>query len=220
MKYMPTISFKRSIITSLLIISTFIYLSVMSHGDSLPPKKEFSTFPKQIGTWVGKESFFEQKIYDKLGVDDSVLVNYWSPDGNEVNLYIGYYQSQREGDLIHSPKHCMPGSGWNITDTSLEEIIIPGNKAKKIKAIKLILEKGINKQVVLYWFQSRGRYIGSEYWQKIYLVWDAIFKNRTDGSFVRLIAPVNSNGVESATDYLKSFAVAIIPVLNEYIPGE
>jgi EpsI family protein len=114
----------------------------------------------------------------------------------------------------------MPGSGWNITDTSLEEIIIPGNKTKKIKAIKLILEKGINKQVVLYWFQSRGRFIASEYWQKIYLVWDAIFKNRTDGSFVRLITSVNDKGVESATESLKSFAVAVIPILNEYIPGE
>lgn len=183
-------------------------------------KKKFSTFPKQVGAWIGKESFFEQKIYDKLGVDDSVLISYKSNDTREVQLYVGYYESQREGDLIHSPKNCMPGSGWNITDTSLEEIIIPGNKTKKIKAIKLILEKGINRQVVLYWFQSRGRFIASEYWQKIYLVWDAIFKNRTDGSFVRLIAPVNDKGVESATDYLKSFAVAVIPILNEYIPGE
>ncbi len=191
----------------------------MGHGESMQAKKKFSTFPKQVGAWIGKESFFEQKIYDKLGVDDSVLISYKSNDTREVQLYVGYYESQREGDLIHSPKNCMPGSGWNITDTSLEEIIIPGNKTKKIKAIKLILEKGINKQVVLYWFQSRGRFIASEYWQKIYLVWDAIFKNRTDGSFVRLIAPVNDKGVESATDHLKSFAVAVIPILNEYIPG-
>jgi len=220
MKQTSTISIKRAIVLSLLMISTFIYLWFMSHGESVQAKKKFSTFPKQVEAWIGKESFFDQKIYDKLGVDDSVLIYYRSNDNREVQLYIGYYESQREGDLIHSPKHCMPGSGWNITDTSLEEIIIPGNKTKKIKAIKLILEKGINKQVVLYWFQSRGRFIASEYWQKIYLVWDAIFKNRTDGSFVRLITSVNDKGVESATESLKSFAVAVIPILNEYIPGE
>jgi len=220
MKQTSTISIKRAIVLSLLMISTFIYLWFMSHGESVQAKKKFSTFPKQVEAWIGKESFFDQKIYDKLGVDDSVLISYRSNDNREVQLYIGYYESQREGDLIHSPKHCMPGSGWNITDTSLEEIIIPGNKTKKIKAIKLILEKGINKQVVLYWFQSRGRFIASEYWQKIYLVWDAIFKNRTDGSFVRLITSVNDKGVESATESLKSFAVAVIPILNEYIPGE
>lgn len=218
MKQISTISIKRAILLSLFMISTFIYLWFMGHGENISAKKQFSTFPKQIGAWIGNESFFEQKIYDKLGVDDSVLISYRNHDNREVQLYVGYYTSQREGDLIHSPKNCMPGSGWNITNTSLEEIIIHDNKTKKIKAIKLILEKGINKQIVLYWFQSRGRFIASEYWQKIYLVWDAIFKNRTDGSFVRLIALVNDKGVESTTDHLKSFAATVIPILNEYIP--
>jgi len=84
--------------------------------------------------------------------------------------------------------------------------------------IKLIIEKGMYKQVMLYWFQSRGRFISSEYWQKIYLVWDAIFKKRTDGSFIRLIAPVQSGDIESTTGYLKMFAENLIPILGEYLP--
>ena len=214
------ISMKRTIIASSLMIFTLIFLSFMSHGKDVPVKKPFSTFPKMIGEWVGRESFFEQKVYEILGVEESVLISYKNSDGREVQLYVGYYESQREGDLIHSPKHCMPGSGWEITQTSLEEMTILGDKRKKIKMIKLILEKGIHRQVVLYWFQSRGRFISSEYLQKIYLIWDAIFKNRTDGSFVRLIAPLHREGMEYTLDYLKTFAQKLIPVLEEYIPGE
>ena len=221
MKQNPSkISMKRIIIASSLMVLTFIFLSFMSHGRDIPSKKPFSTFPKKIGEWIGQESFFDQKIYEILGVEDSVLISYRDPEGKEVQLYVGYYDSQREGDLIHSPKHCMPGAGWEITQTSLEEMTLPGSKRKTIKVIKLILEKGIHKQVVLYWFQSRGRFISSEYLQKIYLVWDAIFKNRTDGSFVRLIAPVHTKGMDYTLNYLKAFAQQLIPVLEEYIPGE
>jgi len=153
-------------------------------------------------------------------VDDSTLISYQDAEGKFVQLYIGYYQSQREGDLIHSPKNCMPGSGWEIDRTSIEELALAGKRPQTIKVIKLTLKKGPSTQVVLYWFQSRGRFIASEYWQKIYLVWDAIFENRTDGSFIRLIAPVGPKGMDYTTDYLKTFAEKIIPILQEYLPGE
>ncbi|MCD6184668.1 MAG: EpsI family protein [Deltaproteobacteria bacterium] len=194
-------------------IFVYIYISFMSHGEAVQPRKQFSAFPKQIGNWMGKEGRFSQQIYDVLGVDDSILISYINPEGQDVQLYVGYYQTQREGSLIHSPKNCMP-------DSSIEEVAVSGSKAEKIKVIKLVLEKGIQKQVVLYWYQSRGRFISSEYWQKIYLVWDAIFKNRTDGSFVRLITFSDAQGEISATNRLKLFASRLIPILNDYIPGE
>ena len=217
---MIKISQTRAIAASAIMIFVYIYISFMSHGEAVQPRKQFFTFPKQIGTWVGKEGRFSQQIYDALGVDDSILISYINPEGQDVQLYVGYYQSQREGSLIHSPKNCMPGSGWNITGSSIEEVAVSGSKTEKIKVIKLILEKGIQKQVVLYWYQSRGRFISSEYWQKIYLVWDAIFKNRTDGSFVRLITFPDAQGEVFATNRLKLFASRLIPVLNDYIPGE
>ena len=208
----------RSIIVSLLMVSTGFYIFSMSHGEAVPLRKTFSSFPKKINEWIGREESFDEEIYKILGVDDSILISYHSPDGKNVQLYTGYYHSQREGDIIHSPKNCMPGSGWNITDTSFENLTVSAATPPKIRVIKLILEKGISKQVVLYWFQSRGRFISSEYWQKIYLVWDAILKNRTDGSFVRLIAPVQNGDVELTTGYLKLFAENMIPILGEYLP--
>lgn len=113
----------------------------------------------------------------------------------------------------------MPGSGWNIIRTSLEELIIPNTNPGKIQVIKLILEKGDQRQVVLYRFQSRGRFIASEYMQKIYLVIDSITRHRTDGSFVRLIAPICDGDEEKTSEYMKNFATLLLPILQEYIPS-
>ena len=210
---------KRTLIASCLMILTMVCLKYISHGEDILPNKSFSTFPKQIGEWVGREEHFDKRIYDVVGVDDSFLCSYTTSDGRHVQLYVGFYRSQREGDLIHSPKHCMPGAGWNIIRTSLEELIIPSHNPGRIKSIKLILKKGVQQQVVLYWFQSRGRFIASEYMQKIYLVIDSILKHRTDGSFVRLIAPVERDNEDEALETIKDFAKLLIPILQEYIPS-
>jgi len=212
-------SFKRIFIASALMIFTMVCLRYISHGENILPNKSFSTFPKQIGEWVGKEDHFDKRIYDVVGVDDSFLCSYTISDGRQVQLYIGFYRSQREGDLIHSPKHCMPGAGWNVIQASLEELIIPNHNPGQIKSIKLILQKGAQRQVVLYWFQSRGRFIASEYMQKIYLVIDSIIKHRTDGSFVRLIASVERDNEDEALKTIKDFAKLLIPILQEYIPS-
>jgi EpsI family protein len=197
----------------------FFALNYLSHAENTPPARPFSQFPKKIGPWEGREDRFDDRVYQILGVDDSILANYRSPGGRQVQLYVGYYQSQREGDLIHSPKNCMPGAGWNILGSSHEEIDVPGKTPARIRAIKLLLAKGADRQVVLYWFQSRGRFIASEYWQKIYLVVDSITRQRTDGSFVRLIAPVLDGDEKETTETLKAFAALAIPVLEEFIPS-
>ncbi len=200
-------------------ILAMVCLKYISHSEEIKPNKPFSSFPKKIGEWVGEEEHFDQKVYDVLGVDDSYLANYYTQDGRYVQLYIGYYESQREGVQIHSPKHCMPGGGWNITESSIEEVAFAGDNPHKIKVIKLLLEKDGQKQVVLYWYQSNGRFISSEYTQRIYMVIDSITKHRTDGSFIRIIAPVADNNEEMALKNLKGFAEKLIPILKEYIPS-
>lgn len=215
------ISLPRAIIASCLMLLTLGFILFLNKSEPIPPRKALRDFPKTIGQYTGEEAHFDQRIYDILGVDDSALISYRKLDGETIQLYVGYHDSQREGDLMHSPKNCLPGSGWDITATTIEDVVTFEPDGRKIKAIRLLIEKGISRQVVLYWFQSRGRFISSEYMQKIYLVLDAITKNRTDGSFVRLMAPVASGKtVESTTETLKIFAGDLIPVLEEYLPGK
>lgn len=196
-----------------------VSLNYLSHGEDIKINKSLSTFPKKIGEWAGKEGRFDEEVYEVLGVDDSILATYHKQDGRMVQLYVGFYQSQREGDLIHSPKNCLPGAGWNIISTSHEEVLIPGNNPVRIKVIRLDLQKGSQQQIVLYWFQSRGRFIASEYWQKIYIVIDSITRRRTDGAFVRLIAPLINKDEENTLEDLKEFSQLVIPVLQEYLPS-
>ena len=215
---MTAISYKRALIASGFMLLTLLGVEYFEHFTAVKPVKPLSGFPTNIGPWAGTETRFDQRIYDMVGVDDSFLCNYQDHNGRQIQLYIGYYKSQREGELIHSPKNCMPGSGWEITGTSLINLEIPQRNPHKVKVIKLLVQKGKEKQVVLYWFQSRGRIISSEYRQKIYLVWDAILKHRTDGSFVRLLAPVSQNETET-TKYMKKFAQHLFPILDQYLPS-
>jgi EpsI family protein len=210
------LAMKNALIAAALMLATFTYLKFMSHGTDVPPLKPFSTFPKQIGEFIGKEQFFSDEIYAAVGVDDSALISYVSPMNESVQLYIGYYKSQRKGDMIHSPKNCMPGSGWEITSSSLEDV--EQRDGKTISIIKLILEKGAEKQIVLYWFHARGRIINSEYKQKIYLVIDSIIRNRTDDSFIRLISPVLDKKDDETLAYMKRFIKDLFPVLDDFIP--
>ena len=212
-------TYKNTFVLVGIMILTMIVLGFANHSEIIKPNKPFDSFPMDIGEWRGITSRFDQKVYDALGVEDSILASYQKANGDSVQLYVGFYQSQKEGDLIHSPKNCLPGSGWNILKTSVETVDVGQNAvAENINVIKLLMGKGSQKQVVLYWFQSRGRIISSEYMQKIWLVVDSITKHRTDGSFVRLIAPVVETQ-DKTLELLKGFVKDIYPILNEYIPS-
>jgi len=209
---------KHTIIAATLMLVTSTCLAYINKSDDQPLKKSLSGFPMQIGQWQGITDRFDDQVYKLLGVDDSILANYRDGKGDGIQLYIGYYQSQRKGDIIHSPRNCMLDSGWTIIEMSSLALDIKNKKGEHQKVIKLILQNGIQRQVAFYWFYSRGRVITSEYAQKIYLVWDSITKHRTDGSFVRLLCPVTEKGEMQATENLKRFAERIFPILGEFIP--
>lgn len=210
------ISWKNTLIATGVMLITAALLGFARQSKGVPPLRPFAEFPLQIGAWDGRSGEFDPEVYSVLGVDDSFLADYKNRKSDLINLYIGYYQSQKEGDLIHSPKNCMPGAGWGIATTGYE--IIPTSRGNA-RVIKLLLKKGREQQLVLYWFHSRGRIISSEYWEKIYLVIDSITRRRTDGSFVRLIAPIQDGDIVRATDSLKAFAGLLIPILEDYIPA-
>jgi EpsI family protein len=171
----------------------------------------------EVGNWRGKAAKFDPWVYEKVGVDDSVLANYRDSGGHSVQLYIGYYKSQREGDLAHSPKNCMVGGGWNISDINVINLTVPSYD-EPMQAICLTMTKGTAKEVVLYWYYERGRVITSEYYQKFYLIVDAITRKRTDGSLIRLISTVGDS--EDATrEKLKDFAIEIFPIVKAHIPA-
>jgi EpsI family protein len=142
-----------------------------------------------MGNWEGQEQPLPERIVQAVGVSDYTNRVYFQPTDPPVQLYIGYYASQRTGDTIHSPKNCLPGVGWEPISAGYATIAL--TSARQIVVNDYIIQKDLNKQMVLYWYQGRGRVIASEYARKFWMVTDAISRNRTDGALVRLVTPMD-----------------------------
>ena len=174
---------------------TFLAIQMSQAVRETPIKQPLSGFPSEIGDWkFARKSFFSAPVIDMLGVNDYISYDYVEDSGRVLNLYISYFTAVGVTGAYHSPQNCLPGGGWNIVsveDVPLAKAPVPYTGAA-IK--KVVVQKGSEQQVVLYWFQNRGRIIASEYWEKIYLVADAIFKQRRDGSFIRIIGQVPKGG--------------------------
>lgn len=189
-----------------------------------PPRSTFDSFPMQLNGWTGQElPPFEPQILAILGVDDYLTRAYYSPTRAGAGLYIGYYKSQRQGDAIHSPLNCLPGAGWEpVTRADLTIPIATAAGTSTISVNRYVIEKGAERQLVLYWYQSHGRVVASEYWSKFYLVRDAVKLNRTDAALVRVMVPIapNADGAEGRAErQAVDFVKVLYPELPGYIPS-
>jgi EpsI family protein len=188
----------------------------------LPTLREpFNHLPMVLGEWTGQEAPpLTPAVLDALGVDEYINRIYTAGPGNRpVSLYVGYYQSQRSGDTIHSPQNCLPGAGWLPVATARREIRVEGRDAP-ISINRLLIRKGVDRQVVLYWYQSHGRVIASEYWSKAFLVYDAVRLNRSDAAMVRVIAPVLPGEADEAAAEQRAvaFVETVFPHLERFLP--
>lgn len=210
---------KEFLISLGMLIAAGLLLGFISHGEETPLRRSFVEFPLRIDQWTGKELGLETKVLQVLKVDDYMMRQYWSGQGTPIGFYVGYYKSMRQGATYHSPKNCLPGSGWYFVKTGKTRLDIPGRHGQAVESNKFIIQKGLDKQLVLYWYQDRGRIITSEYWAKIYMVLDAIFKHRTDGAFVRVTVPFTGDAEEMAIRRGRTFVEKVFPLLEEYLPS-
>ena len=189
-----------------------------SKPDISLPRKSLSEFPKELGDWTAiSEQKMDSGSMNILQVDDYFMRNYRNSKGEIIGLYIGYYKSQREGKGIHSPRQCLPGSGWVPVNIEIYNLKIPGHNPRHAEINKYIMGKGLDRQLYLFWYQGRGRVYASEYWNKIYLIWDGLTKKRTDGALIRVNNPVTGN-IDNALKTQSEFIKLFFPLLKEYIP--
>lgn len=198
-------------------------------AEVVPSRQRLDEFPLQIEQWQGRRSAdLDQAILGELGVDEYVNAVYAGADRSLIGLYIGYYGSQRQGDTIHSPANCLPGGGWQPIDAGRMMVPVPAEgdplgstPTRRAEINRWIIQKGDDRQLVLYWYQSHGRVVASEYWTKFYLVFDAMRLNRTDGALIRVITPITGDSpraVDDAERRALSFVADMFPVLNRFLP--
>jgi len=188
----------------------------------IPDVPSLNTFPLKISDWQGREQAIEKVYLDQLKLSNYFTASYIGPTNTDsVELYIAYYESQRKGASVHSPKACLPGGGWQIAEFDEKLISDIGPEGESLKVNRVLIELGDSKQLVYYWFQQRDRNLTNEYLVKWYIFWDALTKNRTDGSLIRLVTPVMpSEGVAAADERLRAFIKEIDPQLAYFLPRE
>jgi EpsI family protein len=214
------ISKARVLIIITLLAVTWYTLQTTSQVTATPIKKSLSLFPNQIADYHLSNSFQSSAgEIEMLGVDDYIQYNYIDEANTYINLYAGFYKAVGVSGSYHSPKNCLPGGGWGI-DTMKKVVLETGIENKKQSTVsEMLIRNGAEYQVVLYWYQNRGRIIASEYWEKVYLVLDALFKGRRDGTFVRIMTVAQDGDIKGAEARVKSFAEQVMPLLDQYLPG-
>jgi EpsI family protein len=213
----------RAVIVSVcLCVAARVVVQAERH-DRVPVRTTFDSFPRDIGPWRGTvERPFDPAIVKVLGVNDYLTRAYFDPDRAGVGLYVGYWESQRQGSAIHSPLNCLPGAGWEPIAKGTLAVPSPDRDLAPFVVNRYVVQKGLDRQLVLYWFQSHGRVIASEYWSKFYLVTDAVRLHRSDGAIVRVIVPVRGESADAemaAERTALRFIRDLFPHLHPYLPS-
>jgi len=185
-------------------------------GEAHVERKTLKDFPQSIGAWqkTGSDQILDNETLKVLRASDYLLRDFRK--SNQVaNLYVGYYASQRSGATYHSPLNCLPGSGWTLSEPGKATITLPDGS--NFVANKYVIQNGDYKSMMIYWYQGRGRNVASEYWGKIYTVFDSVRLRRSDGAMVRVTVPIG-NSEAAAEQTAVEFAATASTVLPEFVP--
>ncbi|HET9714354.1 MAG TPA: EpsI family protein, partial [Pyrinomonadaceae bacterium] len=194
------------------LVNTWSYL-----GEAHVERKHLNDFPETVGQWqkARADRILDDETLKVLRASDYLLRDFRKPDGTVANLYVGYYASQRTGATYHSPLNCLPGSGWTLSAPGKATIAMPDGNS--FVANKYIIQNGDFRDMMVYWYQGRGRNIASEYWGKIYTVLDSVSMRRSDGAMVRVTVPI-TDSEEAAEQSALEFASAATGVLPQFVP--
>jgi EpsI family protein len=206
------------VLATVLIAVAGVFLEARARREVFPDRLALKQFPAQLGDWTGTDVAIDKEVLDILGPGDFLLRVYQNPQTTfYVDFFVAYFRSQRAGDTIHSPQHCLPGSGWTPIENQRITLNMPGHAP--FPANRYLIAKGDSRQLVLYWFWAHDRGVASEYWAKFYLVADSIKMNRSDGSLVRITTPMYpGETADAAQQRLLPFVGDILPLLDTYIP--
>jgi EpsI family protein len=208
----------RLAVSSGLLLGVFVFLHWYSHGEAVPIRRPLESFPMRIGSWQGRESaLLSDAILEQLRPTDYLMRRYQGPAGQDLWLYVGYWETQREGAQIHSPKNCLPGGGWQPLEASVVPVPVNG-RADPIPVNRYVLQKGADELLVAYWFQAEGEPVANELKAKIALVRNSIFRHRSDGAIVRISTPV-SGDVSTAWALLLEYIRLMYPKLHGFLPN-
>ena len=215
---------RRIVVVSVILLLGASVMATASRTERIPAREPLSGFPVTVGVWRGQNTEpLTPEVLEVLGADDYLSRVYFTKGQPYVGLYVGYYESQRQGDAIHSPLNCLPGAGWQPLSKSYLDIPVTDStgRTSTINVNRYVIEKGLDRQVALYWYQSHGRVIANEYRSKLFMIYDAARLNRSDAALVRVMSPRIGSGADADTEAdarVIEFVKAMFPLLGKFLP--
>ena len=210
-----------------LALNFYIY-QFFATAEVIPPHESFATFPMQLGGWSCPEHVkMDDKTLENLGASDYLICDYRRADPPAtVALYVGWHETQirHEGggsyeNSIHPPKHCLPGSGWEIIDATQVPLDYEGLPQRPALVNRMVIAKGDQRALVYYWYQTQGRVIADDWKKIVYLSWDRAKRHRTDGSLIRLTTSLDHKDEQRAEGDLRELAALVLTRLGPYVPN-
>ncbi len=197
----------------IMITAGFIY----THRETtVPTNRPFASFPATIGNWqLANDHGMSDAVLDKLRPTDFLSRTYRNPEGQTLTLYVGYHGGGAGGGELHSPKHCLPGSGWFELVTT-KQPVAAGETT--LKTVRSVYQKGDAKEIFLYWFQVRSASLDNEYALKLAQIRSSFLAKRRDASFIRISVPVTTDEAAAASR-AEQFVRELWPVLKDYLPA-
>jgi EpsI family protein len=191
-----------------------------SRRENVPARRPLADFSLEPSKWRAVQDVqMDQETLDVLKADDILSRVYQDRvDGQFATLFVAYFDTQRTGKAPHSPKNCLPGSGWAPSQSGMVDIPV-AEEPEPIRVNRYVVSRGENQSVVLYWYQARNRVVASEYRAKIFTIADAIRYNRSDTSLVRVVVGVANGDTAKAVNVAEAFVRALFEPLKHYLPA-
>lgn len=183
-------------------------------------RDQFSNFPREVADWDGYMQSLDPKIEQVLGATDYLDATYTNQGEDAlVNMFVAWYENQTEGSGIHSPEVCLPVGGWEIFSLAPYEIEIANSPYQTFSVNRAVIQKGLSKQLVYYFFEQRGKRMTNDYLAKISVIWDSLVLRRSDGAMVRFVTPIQPGESEADADArLQRFMQNSLPQLPRFVP--
>jgi len=183
----------------------------------IPEKQPLNDFPSEIAGWKSRVNRLPSIVEATAGASEYYYGDFQNDQGKMINAYISYYETQRHGQVPHSPKVCLPGGGWQIQSNT--PVIITGWHGGDFQANRLLIGQGEQKILTYYWLKQGDTMFNDEIKARFDLIRFAAIESRTDGALIRLVTNIaRTETMEDADRRLSGFAAQFVKYLSDYLP--
>ena len=188
-------------------------------SNTIERKTSLSEVLANIEGWTaGRPTPLDPKIIEALDLDDYVSQGFFKGH-DRVSLYIGYYFNTHKIGAAHHPLVCFSGQGWMVSERQNGKLMLGSNPEYCISYSSMRTQRGLQSELIIYWFQSYDETSLDTLTQKIKSLWIAFICGRKDNAFVRISIPLSDKSLSEARETGFQFVRAFYPVFMDYVKG-